>query len=259
MTWTRVFGVAAMLCMVPTEVLYAQDDDFTSDLFFGGLTTTDVLPKNRLQWETFAYYSRAREDGLTANDWSLNSSLLRFGLNGSSELRLQGSLLHTDVEDYHETGLANIAVGLKTRLFEGRGWIPAIAVLGNLYIPGGKDSAFLPDELSYGLSLIFCNQICPWLSLGYQYELNWYNNESPSHFFGAFLDFFLSDKMCLTVEESNVYDKSYDDNRLQPAMAASLAYRVHRRAEMVFETAWSIDDKIHGFSLTLGVAWQLTK
>ena len=48
MTWTRVFGVAAMLCMVPTEVLYAQDDDFTSDLFFGGLTTTDVLPKNRL-------------------------------------------------------------------------------------------------------------------------------------------------------------------------------------------------------------------
>ena len=47
------------IALLPVCVMAQEEEPapFTSDLF-GGPTSTDALPKGRLQWETYAFYER---------------------------------------------------------------------------------------------------------------------------------------------------------------------------------------------------------
>lgn len=254
----RLLHLLTCLLMAPT-LAFAQEDDFTSDLFYGGITSTDVLPKHRLQWESFAGYQRTRMSELTIDDWAISSNMLRFGLTNTSEVRLLFALLNTKYEDVNKTGFGNVAVGVKSLLYEGKGWIPSVAVMGHLYFPSGKDNEFMPEEFACELALLGTSQITPWFSLTGEYLLGWNDSESPYSFFGATLGFDLSDKLSLSLEESNTYSRAIEDNKVNPSLAAAVEYRIHRKASVALEAACSLDEKIHGYSLILGFAWQLTK
>lgn len=255
---TRLLTLLTCLCMVPT-LTCAQEDDFTSDLFYGGITSTDVLPKYRLQWESFVGYQRTRMSDLTIDDWAISSNMLRFGVTNNSEVRLTFALLNTKYEDVHKTGFGNVSVGVKTQLYEGKGWIPSVAVMGHLYFPGGKDNEFMPENFSSQLALMASSQLTPWFSITGEYLMGWADSESPYSFFGATLGFDLSDKLSLSVEESNTYTKTNEDNKVNPSISAAVEYRIHRKASVGFEASCSLDEQIHGYSLVLGFAWQLTK
>lgn len=256
----RIRGWLLLLSLMPLTLTAqeAEPSPFTSDLF-GGLTGTDILPKGRLQWETHAFYEHNAMFGEDADTWSPNTSVLRYGIRDNLELSLQAALLLTSDEGRVSTGVSDIAVGFKTCLFDGWKAVPSIALRGLLYIPGGEHYSYLPDNFGFRLDAIFRNHLTSWCDLGYMGSVIWDDTPRPTTFFGANLDFFLSDRLVLTVEEDNYYYGANEDEKLQPWASLTLSYQVHSRVELGLATDISLRHTKDFFNVMVGVAWQLTK
>lgn len=249
-----------MIALLPACLMAQEEEtaDFTSDLF-GGITGVDVLPKGRLQWETFAFYEHTTMKGNHADSWSPNVSMLRYGINSNTELCLQGALLHTTDEGANYTGISDLAVGFKTRLFDGWKAVPAISMRGLLYFPLGENYSFLPDDFGFRLDLIFFNHLTSWCDLGYMGSVIWDDTPHPTIVWGAYLDFLLSDRWTLSVEESNYYYGPDEEEKLQPWVSATLSYQVHPRVGLGITSDVSLRHSSRFYNVMVGVAWQLTK
>lgn len=249
-----------MIALIPACAMAQEEEtaDFTSDLF-GGVTGVDILPKGRFQWETFASYAHSTLDDVTANSWSLNTSVLRYGISSTTELCLQGAYDYARIDGENYNGFANLGVGFKTRLFEGWKAIPAVAIRGWLYFPGGKNSDFLPERFGYQLDLMFYNQLASWCDLSYMGSMVWGDSEHRTTFWGASLGFGLSDRLTFSVEEDNYYYGDDVEDRWQPYLSLTLSYQVHPRVELGLTSDIFLKNPKRSYDFALGVAWQLTK
>ena len=87
----------------------------------------------------------------------------------------------------------------------------------------------------------------------------WDENPSPTYFWGANLNFNLSDKVALTVEEHNYYYDFESEEKFQPWGSLTLTYHIHPRVELGIATDISLRHFTDSHNLALGVTWQLTK
>ena len=256
----RLRQLFLMIALFPVSMMAQEEDaaDFTSDLF-GGITSTDVLPVGRLQWETYALYEHTTMDGMDYKTWCPNSSMLRYGLYKNVELFATGTWMHLRVDGESYSGFSDLAVGVKTRIFQGWKAVPSVALRGFLYFPGSENSDFLPRHFAYQLDLLFCNPLTSWCELGYMGSVIWDDNPSPTYFWGANLNFLLSDKITLTVEESNYYCDYEPEDKFEPWGSLTLTYRLHPRVELGLATDINLRHPNDFRNVALGVTWQLTK
>jgi hypothetical protein len=192
--------------------------------------------------------------GLKTYSWTLNTSLLRYGISDYAELRLQGdwSKMGGDILDYN--GPENIAIGTKVRLFDGWKFVPAVSLLGNVYVPS-KHYDLMPDNWSGQMGLAFQHQLTDWLSLGYEGNISWFDNDDPTYFYGFCLGFTVSDRWQLMVEEyNNVYNQSTEN-----WSELSAAYQLSDRIQLDISTDIDLEDPKSFWNVSIGVAWQITK
>ena len=116
--------------------------------------------------------------------WTLNTTLIRFGISDYAELRLQGDWNNEGGEIFDYNGSENVAIGAKAKLFDGWRFLPAVSMLGNVIIPS-KHYDNMPNNWSGQMGLLFQNQLTSWLSLGYEGDLMWFDAEKPIIFYGA--------------------------------------------------------------------------
>ena len=231
----------------------SEEVGFTADRP-GATTGPDVLPKGRLQWETGVGYQHIKVEDLKTHSWTLNTSLLRYGISDYAELRFQGDWSKTGGDIFDYNGPENIALGTKVRLFDGWKFVPAISLLGNVYIPS-KHYDYMPDNWSGQLSLVFQNVLTPWLSLGYEMNLTWYDSDRPIFFYGACLAFTLNDHWQLIVEEYNENTTLGTDNWVE----LGAAYQLTPRLQLDLATDINLNEPKSFWNLNVGVAWQITK
>ncbi len=234
---------------------FAQEEEgFMADRP-GATTGIDVMPKGRFQWETGVGWERSKMDGIATTTWTLNTSLLRWGISDHAELRLQGDWLRTKNDEVNYGGLSNIAIGTKVHLFDGWKAIPGISLLANVLVPGGDDHHYLPANWGGQIGLLFENTLTPWLSLGYEGDLIWSDAQRPTAFFGACLGFQVSERLSLIVEEYNFNDS--DGTKCWMELGA--AYQLSDRVQIDLGTDISLQYPKRFGNVMLGVAWQITK
>ena len=246
-----------LLLLLAWPVLYAgaqETTPFTADRP-GATTGVDVMPKGRVQWETGVAWEHSKLEGPAATTWTLNTSLLRWGFSDTAELRLQGDWLQTSAAGDHFSGLANVAVGTKVRLFEGWKAVPAISLQGHVLVPGGSEAHYLPAHWGGQLGLLFQNELTSWLSLGYEGDLVWSDTSRPTAFFGLCLGFALSSRLSLAVEEYNYNTSDGTDCWSEIA----LSYQLTPRLQLDLGTDISLSHFLDYHNVMAGVAWQLTK
>ena len=176
-----------LLVFLPVFVMAQETVGFTADRP-GSTTSVKVLPKGRVQWETGIGWERSKLEGPAKNTWTMNTSLLRWGISSSAELRLQADWLYSSADGEHSSGLSDVALGAKVHLFEGWKAVPEVSLLANVLIPGGSNAKFLPHEWGGQLGILFENQLTPWFSLGYEGDLIWSDNSRPTFFYGVCLN-----------------------------------------------------------------------
>lgn len=215
--------------------LYAQGEaDFTADRP-GATTGTDVLPKDRVQWETGVGLEHSNIEFPSTTTWTINTSLLRYGISDYAELRLQADGLYTSSDEDSFGGLANILIGSKLHLFDGWKAIPEMSLLANIMIPGGKNSNYLPENIGGQLGLLFQNNLSSKLSLGYEADVIWGDEEKPTAFWGVCLGLHVSDRLNLMLEEYN-----YNNVHTECWMEIGAAFMVSKRLQIDLATDLSL-------------------
>jgi len=240
-----------LIVFLPVFVMAQESEGFTADRP-GATTGVDVLPKGRVQWETGVGWERNKID-FPETTWTVNTSLLRWGISSNAELRLQADWLYSSADGEHSSGLSNLAIGTKVHLFEGWKAVPAVSLLANVMIPGGSDADFLPKEWGGQMGILFENQLTPWLSLGYEADLIWSDDSRPTLFYGACLCFDFSDRLFLALEEYN-YNTSEGTNSWSEV---SLGYMLSSRVQIDIGADISLNHPGSFKNLMLGVAWQI--
>lgn len=247
--------IILLFVTLPLQALaQSEETGFTADRP-GATTGPDVLPRGRVQWETGVGWEHTKIDDPAAINWTVNTSMLRWGFSDMAELRLQADWQQSSAGGRHYGGLANVAVGTKVRLFDGWKAIPTISLLGNVLVPGGSDANYLPEYWGGQIGLLFQNQLTPWLSLGYQGELTWSDKQRPTAFFGLCLGFALSDRLSLAVEEYNHNTSDGTDCWSEVA----LSYMLTPRLQVDIGTDISLSHFKDSHNLMIGLAWQITK
>ena len=113
--------------------------------------------------------------------------------------------------------------------------------------------------MGYRLDLIFKNSLASWCTLGYMGSVIWDDTPHPTIFWGACLDFSLSDKLTHSVEEDNYFYDTDEEEKLQPWVSLTFSYQIHPRVEIGLCTDISLKHLRDYFDVMVGVAWQLTK
>ena len=245
--------IILLLSFLPLSALaQSEEAGFTADRP-GATTGPDVLPKGRLQWEMGMGYQQVRQDGVRSHTWTLNSTLIRFGISDYAELRLQGDW-NKEGGDMDYRGQENVAIGTKAKLFDGWRFLPAVSLLGNVIIPS-KRYDNMPRNWSGQMALLFQNQLTQRLSLGYQGQLTWFDYEKPIIFYGACLGYALNDRWQLMAEE---YNYKYPDST-ENWMELGVAWQLSHRVQVDVNTDVNLNDIDSFWSIAVGVAWQITK
>lgn len=250
----RPFPYILLLVFLPLLAsAQSEEADFTADRP-GATTGTDVLPKGRLQWEMGVGYQQVRQNGATSYIWTLNTTLLRFGISDYAELRLQGDWNNEGGEIFDYNGSEDVAIGVKARLFDGWKFVPAISMLGNVIIPS-KHYDNMPNNWSGQMALLFQNQLSQRFSLGYQGQMTWFDSEKPIIFYGACLGYTLNDHWQLMLEE---YNYKYPDST-ENWMELGVAWQLSPRVQIDVNTDVNLNDIKSYWSIARGIAWQITR
>jgi hypothetical protein len=100
-----------------------------------------VVPVGSLQVETGGLYTSFKQDGLQTEQFTYNTSLLRFGVLERLEMRVGWNLesihqtLRNNTISKSDIGLSPLLLGVKVAIAEEKGWKPEIGLIGHVFLP----------------------------------------------------------------------------------------------------------------------------
>jgi len=218
----------------------------------GALTGTDVMPLHKLQWETGMGFESTKDGPHT---FTLNNTLLRFGLFENAELRVGTDFLMWNDGQAMEPsfGFAPITVGVKANFYEGSGILPSVALLAELQSPHVGTKELLPAHLAPTLHLLFEHTLTDWLGIGYNIGAEWDGETAtPTTFLGFGLYFDITEHIGTFVETYN-YLHPEDDNQFLTEFG--FTWLVSRRVQLDLAADLDFQNLGKFYAVSGGVAW----
>jgi hypothetical protein len=144
-----------------------------------------IVPLNMLQIETGFVYEGDESHFAEFSNTTFNSTLLRYGLFKSTELRIGMEYLNEEVQlkasnaESSFSGFSPLYTGLKVKITEEEGWLPEMAILASLTWPAPASESLKPSYVAPAMRLAFAHTLSENLSVGYNLGAEW-NGETPN-------------------------------------------------------------------------------
>lgn len=242
----KLLFIAALFMLLNTAM--AQNETSTISADRPGMSTgTDVMPKGKIQWETGVGYESV---GGSAT-YTLNNTLLRYGLVDRAEIRVGMDLLH----EGSTTGLSALNVGTKISLVENRGWIPAVSLMANMQSPHIGNKSFLPSHLAPQLYILCQNQVTEWMNIGYNIGAEWDGAVAEPSTFGAIcLGFSITENLGCFVESYNYF---HSQGNIY-AMDFGFNWVILSNLQLDIATNLSLQEMQNHMMVSGGIAWLIS-
>lgn len=144
----------------------------------------NAMPKGFLQVETGAYYESFKDNNIKTEDFTFNTTLVRYGLLDNLELRLGWDFVEGKTK-VNGNALANVSsgfnpllLGVKTSIAKENGYFPEIGLLGHIYLPFSASTDYKPKTTGVDFRFAFAHTISENSSLSYNLGAAW-GNDSP--------------------------------------------------------------------------------
>jgi hypothetical protein len=186
----KIILIFTVVYLVVFSEIQAQNDSipaFSADRPTYSIAPV-VVPKRFFQIETGVLFQKESTDFADVRDMYLGQTLLRYGLFDNFELRFSASYReqkitpkNTDIDSV-TNGVNPISVGLKFRIFDGKGVLPELGFEADMTLRHiGKDG-FHPTY-SYPTARILANNVIT-RNFSFLYNFGFaYNGESADGFF----------------------------------------------------------------------------
>ncbi|WP_378187086.1 transporter [Aquimarina sp. W85] len=186
MQFKRILAISICLTTFYCSI-YAQETEPIENLITDRPDQTEsavTVPKNHVQIETGAAYQDYGNDTFREQSFTYNTTLLRYGILNTMELRLGWSFTEIETE-INQTKTANVlsgfsplSIGAKIEISEESTWKPKIALLTNLYLPFSASTDYKPETTGVDLFMLFAHTLNESSNLSYNLGASW-GNDSP--------------------------------------------------------------------------------
>lgn len=132
--------------------------------------TPYLLKPNQFQIEnSFAY----RKVSVNEKIFVIPSFLIKYGLYEKIELRLQAEQIISKTEEKKVTGFIPLIVGLKTKLWKEKGFLPEAALVAQVGFPKIASKKFESEEISTDFLIMMQGNYGPKFSVNYNLGYKW--------------------------------------------------------------------------------------
>jgi hypothetical protein len=186
-----------------------------------------LIPRGSLQIETGFVYEKDRESILNTENFTYNTTLIKYGINENLELRFISEYLgeRTRVAETmvsKTNGLSPMALGIKMKMADEKGFWPQAALIGHINLKTGSRE-YAPDYTAADFRFTFAHTLSDKFSLSYNLGAEW-DGETPNATFiyTASVGYLITDRLGAFVEGYSFFpEKAKADNRID----AGLTYK----------------------------------
>lgn len=167
--------------------IFAQDEQTLDALITDRPDATEsptAMPKGFLQVETGAFYEAFEDNNIKSENYTYNTTLVRYGLLKNLELRLGWDFVEgitkvngTTLDDV-TSGFNPLLFGFKTTIAQENGCMPEIGFLGHLYLPFTASNDYKPETTGVDFRFSFAHTLSEKSSIAYNLGAAW-RDDSP--------------------------------------------------------------------------------
>ncbi|MGB3774527.1 MAG: transporter [Leeuwenhoekiella sp.] len=190
MTKKLLFSLITLLCFTISFAQEAEDPIFTERP--GASFGTGVLAKGVFQVETGSQYQVLQYGNVKEKYWTYNNMLLRYGLLDNFEVRLSWDVQEITTEiggneiNDKMAGFTPLTASFKVGIVEEIGFLPQMAVIGNLFLPFAAGSDFKPENTGGQMLLTFSNTLDAQSGITYNLGAQWSGDSSELSYLYTF-------------------------------------------------------------------------
>lgn len=179
-----------------------------------------LVPKGALQVETGFIFEKDRDHDVEQKNFTFNTTLVKFGVNEYFELRLISEFLGEQAKVAENptskiNGFSPLAVGVKIKLNDEKGFWPQAAFIGHLNLKSGSEE-FAPNYTAADFRFTFAHTLSDKFSLSYNLGAEW-DGETPecAFLYTLSLGYVITPKIGFFIEGYSFFpEDSKADNRV---------------------------------------------
>jgi len=223
----------------------------------GMATPPSIIVPKCFQVETGYSYEKNKLEIPFQENILYNSTLLRYGINKNSEVRLQTDYARFKTDSVDITGFNPLTIGTKITVSEEKGIIPKTSILLNLTLPCFGEKSFRPQNMAPSIYLLMQNDISEKLNVCYNIGIE-YDGETaiPTEFAAICLGYSITDQLSGFIENYDWFSKG-----TQPECFFDLGLACILGKNLQLDLSGNLNIQYPGnyFMINAGVSWRITK
>jgi hypothetical protein len=219
-----------------------------------------LVPAGGLQIETGFVYEKDGEKNVSTTNVTYNTTLLKYGVNDHFELRFiteyLGERTHAPETTSKVNGFSPLAMGVKIRLADQKGFWPQAALIGHVNLKTGS-RAFEPNYTAADFRFTFAHTLSKKLSLSYNVGAEW-NGETPEAAFLYTLSvgYSINSRAGLFLESYSFFpEESKADNRAD----AGFTYKITPVVQWDISAGVGLSKNAPDTFISTGISFRLFK
>ena len=259
-------NILSIVCFAISFQLAAQENNTTPEPLVtdrpDATEASSTVGKGTFQIETGAFYESFEDNNVKSEGFTMNTTLLRFGILSNLELRLGWDFVEgtTTVNgnklDNVTSGFSPLLFGAKIDIAKENGWKPEIALIGHLALPFLASSDYRPETTAADFRFSLSHSLSEKSSLGYNLGAEWSNDSSEiSYIYTLAYGYSISNKFGVYIE---LYGDLPEDNKANHYWDGGLTYLVSNNFQLDAYIGTSIT-KGQDFGVGLGFSYRIPK
>ena len=251
-----IVSIFLLIISVVCRSQTVEENDFSADRP-GMATPPSIVQAKLFQIETGFSFEKITGENIFQETTLYNTSLLRYGINKNSEIRVQTDYARVKTDLSKITGFDPLSIGTKLLITEGKGALPQTSFLFNLTLPYIGNRNFRPDNIVPSAYLLFQNDITEKLNVCYNAGLE-YDGETaiPSTFAAVCFGYGFTDKLGGFIEN---YDWFSNAASSQNYIDLGFTYMAGKNFQVDVSGNMSLRDLKNYFMINFGVSWRIIK
>jgi hypothetical protein len=222
-----------------------------------------LVPRGGLQVETGFVYEKDKSEGVKTENFTYNTTLIKYGINENFELRFiteflgqRTTVMSGEQQVARANGVSPIALGVKIKISEERGAWPQTAFIGHVNLRTGSVE-FQPTYTAADFRFTFAHTLSEKFALSYNLGAEW-DGETPdaAFLYTLSLGYAASAKLGIFIESYSFFpERSKADNRVD----CGVTYKITPVVQWDVSGGVGLSENAPDAFISTGVSFRLFK